>query len=138
MNNIIKPFKGVGDISFGTERSIIRKKICYNFKEIRRSEYAENTSDYFEENGVFIEYLKDNICEAIEFTRDSCLFYYDTELFSLTFSSIKKMFDKLSSNKEVEDEIGVTYFDLGIGIACEYGTDNIESIIVFSENYWQK
>ena len=136
MKNILRPFEGVDNISFGTERYKLRKIIEGDYKVIKRNEYAENTSDYYEELGFFVEYSKENICEAIEYINTSSLFYNEQNLFVLKFSVLKNKYKSLSSNIELEDEIGVTYHDLGFGVSCEFGTDNIESIIVFSSNYW--
>ena len=136
MKNVLSPFVGVDNISFGSERNKLREIIESDYKIIKRNEYAENTSDYYEELGFFVEYSKDNICEAIEYTNTSNLFYDGQNLFALKFSALQNKYDSLSSNIELEDEIGVTYHDLGFGVSCEFGTDNIESIIVFSSSYW--
>ena len=130
--NILRPFVGVNDIFFGSKRNVLREKIEGNYKEIKRNEFAENTTDFYEKLGFFIEYSKDNICEAMEFTSESNLFHNGQDLFLLEFPSLERKYNEQSLNIEVEDEIGVTYYDLGFGVACEYGTDKIESIIVFS------
>ncbi len=136
MKNTLRPFEGVNNFSFGTERNDLRIAIQEDYVTIKRNEYAENTSDYYEELGFLIEYSKDNVCEAFEFTNTSNLYYNEQNLFELKFSVLKNKYGRLSSNIELEDEIGVTYHDLGFGVSCEYGTDVIESILVFSSNYW--
>ena len=136
MENTFKPFKGINTISFNDERQKIREKINLEYKEIKRNEFAENTSDYYEQLGFFVGYSNENLCDAIEFTNESNLYYNGENLLSLTYSSLRNTYDKNSSNKEEEEEVGVTYYDLGFGLTKEFETDKIESIIIFSENYW--
>ena len=40
------------------------------------------------------------------------------------------------SAEEEEIEIGITYYDLGLGITKVYNNDKIETIIIFSKDYW--
>lgn len=136
MKNILRPFEGVDNISFGLKRNKLRTIIEGEYRVIKRNEYADNSSDYYEELGFFIEYSKDDICEAIEYTNTSSLYYNGINLFALKFSELQNKYQSLSSSIELEDEVGVTYHDLGFGVSFEFGTDNIESIIVFSNDYW--
>jgi hypothetical protein len=136
MKNIAKLFIGTNKILFGDKRDIIRKKLDENCREIKRNEYAENTSDYFENLGFFVEYSKENICEAIEFTNQTSLYLDNQNLFLLKESAIRKKYDKISKKFEIEDEIGVTYYDVGFGFTVTFGTELLESIILFSKEYW--
>jgi hypothetical protein len=138
MKNTYKPFEGTNNVSFGDKRYEIRKKLNSNYKEFKRNQFSENTLDYFEELGFFILYSKEDICEAIEFTNNSNLYNNGENLFSLSYSELRNKYDNASSNIEEEDEVGITYHDLGFGANCECSTNKIESIIIFSKDYWNE
>lgn len=136
MKYLYKPFIGIQDVSFGMQREAIRNILKSEYKEFMRNDYSDNSSDYYEKLGFFVEYSDKNICEAIEFTNKSNLIYNEEDLFSIGYVNLRNKYDKLSSKIEEEDEIGVTYHDLGFGVTCKFGADKIESIIIFSDSYW--
>jgi hypothetical protein len=98
MINKLKQFEGVGNILFGSKRTHLREIVEGTYKVIKRGEYAESTSDYYEELGFFIEYTKNNICEAIEFTSSSSLIYEGQDLFLLKYLELRRVFDERSTN----------------------------------------
>ena len=81
-------FEGIDVVKFDISRQAVRSSLNIEYNEILRNEFAENTSDYYSELGIFIEYSKDNRCQAIEFTDDCEVGYQDIELFSLDCISI--------------------------------------------------
>ncbi len=84
---------------------------------------------------MYIEYDKRDICEALEFSNGVKLLYNDKDLFSYSFNDLRKRFDILSKKIEVEvDGSNITYHDLGFSVSAKDGI--IESILVFSKNYW--
>ncbi|MBL6445374.1 hypothetical protein JMN32_03590 [Fulvivirga sp. 29W222] len=133
-NNEFIPFKGTKKISFGMTRHEIRELLDSKYITFLRNEFAENTSDYYEEKGFFIEYNSEDICDAIEFVGGS-LIYEGKDLLTLKFEDLNMMFGTLSKKKEIEDDIGVTFYDLGFG-ATRSGDGSLESLIIFSETYW--
>ncbi len=131
-----KPFIGVGIILFGDEREVVRHKInseCTTYKE---NEFTENTTDYFPKTGVFIEYDINNRCNALIFNQGTSLNSEGTDLMKFKYSELRGIYDGRSSIKEVEEEIGITYLDLGFGVNKIFGKDEIQTLIVFSKNYW--
>lgn len=137
MKNVYKPFSGTNLISFGERRNRIREKLCsYRFLEIKRNEFAESTSDYYEDISFFIEYSSDDICEAIEFTEGANLIIKGEEVFQMSYSALRQKYDMKSKSIEEEEEIGVTYHDLGFGITKKSDADSLETAIIFSKDYW--
>lgn len=130
------PFKGIDLISFGDHREKIRETLNGGFEEIKRNEFAENTSDYYPELGFFVEYDQGQSCEAIEFTGAVQLRIDGKLIFSMSYSEVRNRFDPRSNQIEEEEGFGITYHDLGFGVTCEYGTDRIESVMFFSREYW--
>lgn len=136
MKNTYKPLKGISDLSFGMTREEVRQSLNDKYTVIKRNEFAENTSDYYEERGFFVEYDENDICVGIEFTDSGNIHLDEVDLFTINFSELVNKYNKLSSNIEVEDEIGVTYHDLGFSATRKYDSDEIESILIFSKDYW--
>lgn len=50
---------------------------------------------------------------------------------------LHKKFGSISQNMEIEDEIGFTYYDLGFGFNVVFGTEDIQTLIIFPDDYWQ-
>ncbi|RUA32714.1 MAG: hypothetical protein DSY77_11515, partial [Bacteroidetes bacterium] len=113
--NNFYPFRGIDKISFGERREDIRENICETYRSILRNEFAENTSDYYESLGFFVEYNSDNICNAIEFTNDSNLYFDGIDLLKKSYQEFVGQYDQISKNKDYESDIGVTFYDLGFG-----------------------
>lgn len=105
--NIFLPFKGTDSISFGMNRETTRGLINSKYICLKRNEFAENTSDYYENEGFFIEFNVNDICEAIEFTNSGCLIYKDINLLRLSYTDIRSIYDSKSKNIEEEDDISV-------------------------------
>lgn len=132
--NTFIPFYGTDMIAFGEERNNIREKLNLEYKEYLENEFAENTTDYFESLGLFIEYDHNNKCNAMVF--EETLFYEGINLMDLSFSRLKEIYDIRSTQREVEEEIGITYYDLGFGANKVFSRDEIQTIIIFSRDYW--
>lgn len=136
MKNEFTAFKGVNEVLFGTSRVHVHEILGSNFTEVTRNQFAANSSDYYEYLGFFIEYNATDLCEAIEFIESSNLYFKDENLLSMSYSELRSKYDNLSSNIEEEEEVGVTYQVLGFGFNKVFGSNDIESIIVFSKEYW--
>lgn len=133
---IFDPFSGIGLAPFGTPREALRKSIGQDFRCFKRNEFSENTSDYYQDINLFVEYDRNDYCVAFELAAPNYLEYRKTNLFELSFLEIRKKFDIESEEFEIEDETGATYFDLGFGVFSNPDTNKVETIIIFSYNYW--
>ena len=134
--NIFVPFVGTLNIKFGEDREALRKKINCTFKNFLRNEFAQNTTDYYIKLGFFIEYNEQDRCHGIEFTKHSNLHFQGNDLFQNKYEELRDIFDSKSTYIEEEEGVGVTYRDLGFGISQEIEGEGIETIIIFTENYW--
>ena len=134
--NLFRPFKGMNNITFGLKREIVRKLIIGDFHTFLRNKFAENTTDYYRDLGLFINYNKDDECEAIEITSKGNLFFEKKNLFDYSVQDIREKFDSLSENMEEEAGNGVTYYDLGFGFSIDEEDHVIDWIIIFSQEYW--
>lgn len=129
------PYTGTDQIKFGMTRKEIRQILNLDFSSFRRNEFAENTTDFFPSLELFVEYDKNDICEALEFTKEGNLIWKGIDLCKSHFSQLTAKLDLVSSDIE-EEESTKTYHDLGITISVGKEEDEIETVMVFSKNYW--
>lgn len=134
--NVFEPFKGINEISFGMERNEIRKVLGQEYQTFRRNEFAENTSDYYSTLNLFVEYDEYDVCEAIEFTNESNLYFEGSDILKMDYKELINHYGSRSKEMEVEEDISVTFYDLGFG-ATKSENGKIETIIIFSRTYWQ-
>lgn len=127
----IEPYERVGNIKFGSERETVRKDNG-NFKEFRKSRFSKNSTDDFASFHVF--YSEDDRVEAVEFFRESNLYFHDIQLFSQSYSDLKARLNALDSNI-TEDESGIIYKTLGFSVYSPDG-EQVESILVFGKGYY--
>ena len=127
----IEPYEKVGNIKFGSERETVRKDNG-NFKEFRKSCFSKNSTDDFSSFHVF--YSEDDRVEAVEFFRESNLYFHDIQLFSQSYGDLKTRFNALDSNI-TEDESGIIYKTLGFSVYSPDG-EQVESILVFGKGYY--
>ncbi len=127
----IEPYERVDNIKFGSERETVRKDNG-NFKEFRKSRFSKNSTDDFASFHVF--YSEDDRVEAVEFFRESNLYFHDIQLFSQSYSDLKARLNALDSNI-TEDESGIIYKTLGFSVYSPDG-EQVESILVFEKGYY--
>jgi hypothetical protein len=130
------PFKGIEKVSFGMTRQNCRTVINSDFETFKRNDFAENSTDHFPGLNIFLQYDKNDICQAIEFASPNNLVYNGKNLFDLRFSELINFYSPVSKKHEIEGNISVTYYDLGFGASKTPGDDMIESVLIFSEKYW--
>lgn len=124
----IEPYERAGNIKFGSERETVRKD-NENFKEFRKSRFSKNSTDDFSSFHVF--YSEDDRVEAVEFFRESNLYFHDIQLFSQSYGDLKARLNTLDSNI-TEDGI---YKTLGFSVYSPDG-EQVESILVFGKGYY--
>ena len=127
----IKPYERVGTIKFGSNRETVRKDNG-NFKEFRKSRFSKNSTDDFSSFHVF--YNEDDRVEAVEFFRESNLYFHDIQLFTQSYGDLKTRLNALDSNN-TEDESGIIYKTLGFSVYSPDGKQ-VESILVFEKGYY--
>ena len=125
----IKTYESVGNIILGSDRETVRNNNG-NFKEFRKSIISRNTSDDFKSFHVY--YNPDNTVSAVEFFRESNLYFCNIPLFSKTYNELKTL---LMDSNIIEDSSSLIYKTLGFSI---YSPDKnqIESVIVFEKGYY--
>lgn len=127
----IETYNKVGNIKFGSDREIVRQENG-NFTEFRKSRFSKNSTDDFSSFHVF--YTENNKVEAVEFFKESNLYFHGIQLFSQSYANLKAKLNGLDSNI-IEDTSSIIYKTLGFSI---YSPDQeeIESILVFEKGYY--
>jgi hypothetical protein len=139
-SNLFIPFKGIQikgiqNIHFGMSRTKIREIMGDAYQNFRRGA-AENTTDLYKDKGLFFEYDKDDLCNAIGFANYSNLFIESENILKYSYSELTNLYSKKSLKKDIEGDKSIIFLDLGFGISKIDNTDKIESVIVFSDDYW--
>lgn len=138
--NLFIPFKGIQtngvQILFGMTRYEIHHLIGKPNQEFKRG-LSKTITDYYKDEGLFVLYDINYYCEAIEFANDSNLIINSKNVLEFGFSALVEEYGKKSIHMDIEDGKGVTFLDLGFGVSKIDNTDKIETIIVFSSNYWE-
>lgn len=127
----ISPYEGFNQISFGDSREIVRNKLG-NYTEFKKSKFSKNTTDDFGFCHVF--YTPDNKVNAIEFFPGAEVSFNNKSLFSLSYSDAKAF---LSDSSIEENDCGAKFPKYGISIFAPE-LSKIETILIYSRNYWSK
>ena len=136
-SNRFIPFQEVHNIAFGKSRNSIRELLSGSYKEFKRNKFADNATDYYESLNLFVEYDAENMCAAVELTQGAVISILGKKLFKMSYSSVLDFFKQISINFN-EDSYGVTFFDLGFGIFKTEGLDEVQTVIAFSDSYWEE
>ena len=140
-SNLFIPFKGiqikgVQNINFGMTRTEVRTIMGDLYKNFRRGA-AENTTDFYKDIGLFFEYDKNDLCNSIGFANYSNLFIESENILQYSYSELVHMYSKKSFKKDIEGDKSIIFLDLGFSVSKIDNTDKIESVGIFSSDYWE-
>ena len=130
------PFRGIGNVLFGTSRIDCRRIINSEFETFNRNEFSKSTTDYFLALDIFLEFDENDICQAIEVASPNFLALDGRNLFDFDFKELVDYYSPLSKKYEIEEGQGVTFYDLGFAASGTADGDGIVSVLVFSDKYW--
>ncbi|QAA31082.1 hypothetical protein [Clostridium manihotivorum] len=138
MNYIIKPYDSIGMISLGMSRESVREIFDNKFREFRKNQFSENTTDDFMYCHVY--YDTNNICEAVELFEPAEVSFNEFEILGVSYNLVEEFFRKLDNSIDINDA-GFTSYKYGIGIFAPYAIDEpeepVESVIVFKQGYYE-
>ncbi len=123
----LNPCKDVNGIKFGTDREEVRRILGENYKEYRKTEYDDETTDDYGDFHVF--YDEDNKMEAIEIFEGIELQMGDAVLFPAMVEDIADLFEDAEYD---EDE----FTSEGSSIGAEIEDGELVSILVGCEGYY--
>ncbi len=127
-NATLSPFKGVGEIRFGMSKTELRTLLNqpYVFMEEERDTYFEGwyqpQRDYFETDGIKVEYDKDDRCLFIEVGPEVELNYEGVYFFKSTCAELHTFFRKIDPAFETAPPFMESPF-MGMSITMPQGGD---------------
>lgn len=137
----IRPYIGVGPITFGMTAEEVRSILHCSYKEFKRTPMSKTTMDAFQPLGIFVCYDTDRKCNAVEMTQPAQPSYGVHELLGSSFAKVSELIRGLDL-EVVLDAAGLTSFALGIGLYADGWKKNslqpVESVIGFQRGYYEK
>lgn len=127
---IIKPYEQVGKMKFGMKREEVRS-LLGEFKEFRKTKSSINTTDSFGNYHIF--YDKNDIFEAIEIFEEDQVVFENKNILEMTLEEAKSFLKQSDDNLVVTNDSIVSNT---IGLSIYAPNDEIESILVFSKDYF--
>lgn len=135
----IRPYEGVGSVSFGMSRSEVRRKLESSVEAFRKSSLSKTDADAFDALGIHVHYKESDDCEAVELASPSEPLFQGRQLVGKPFDELRDWLASLDENLEV-DESGLTSYKHGIGLFAPFAADSpsepVESVIVFEKGYF--
>ncbi len=138
----IRPFHGIGPITFGMDRSEVRKTLPAPFEEYRQNEFANNTSDAFDNIGVTVHYDQDNKCECISIWSDEePVTFQERAIFKENPSQIVEWIKVLDGSAKLggENTLTSTLYCMSIGFDGDPSDPDasISDITLFTKRYYE-
>lgn len=140
MNLIIRPYIGIGEITFGMTIAEVRRSLATPIRSFLKHPTDSMPSDTFESLGVCVEYKPPGICQAVELTKPANPIWRGQAFLNLSFDSVRQWFESIDPALEIDDT-GLTSYQFGIGIYApnhyEFPKEIVEGVIIFEHGYYQ-
>lgn len=128
---IVDLLRSVNNVTFGSERDVVRKAFGRKYTEVKKNIFSQNTMDAY--NDFHIYYDKTNHFEAIEIFGDVSVVVAGKIIFPGGLDNIKMVFPKI----RLIDDICYTDIENSIGITVNLDDSSvIESILFGCEGYY--
>jgi hypothetical protein len=129
---------GIGPINLGMSR----KEVISILGEPNVSEEGRRyLNDKYHLMGLRIDYqIGTNICKAIEVTNEVELIYLGKDILSLSWEEFYRWMKE--NDPDIEEEVGsyTSYkgrIASGPNVGGDVGSKEIETVLIFSEDYWE-
>jgi hypothetical protein len=140
MDFLIVPLEGAGGIKFGMSPESARSQFSGHPRTFKRTSQDEVPCDYFENEGVFLYYDRNNELEAIEFVSPARPYLEGFSPLGKDFEVAKRELASVASQLQEEVD-GAVAVDIGVSIysplAKEDPTSPVESALVFRNGYYE-
>jgi len=135
----IRPYEGVGHLSFGMTREQIREAAGCPVETFFKTSESALATDAFSAIGIHVDYKPPDICEFIEMFSPSDPVFHGETLLNRTFAEIRDFFLTIDPNMEFDGD-GLTSRKFGIAIYAPLAADEpdepIEAVAVFERGYY--
>lgn len=135
----IEPYQCAGEIRLGQPRPGVRTALGSEYVEFRKSVKSINTTDHYEQLGVFVYYDTADLVEAIEFASPADVHFDAMPLLTMPSRAVTEHIKRIDPGLILEDD-GFISTKLGIGAYMPDGplseSDLPESILIFRLGYY--
>lgn len=132
-------YEGAGALRIGMRRDQIRDTVGSPVRTFRKTADATTLVDAFDEEGIYVYYDDEDVCEAIELASPAAPVFLGRALLGEPFAEVKDWLGTLDPSVDVDDS-GMTAPTLGFGLyapsAREAPLEPAESVIVFRRGYY--
>jgi len=139
MHLIIKPYQGVGPITFGMTMDEARAALGGSHKQFKRG-LAKTFTDSFG-FGVFVLYGLENTCVGVEMGKPSCPTLFDKRILNRPYCEMEDWLKSKDADL-VSSSTGCKSFEFGISIYAPQKKDNlnaqVEAVLVFQKGYYDQ
>jgi hypothetical protein len=140
MDLIIRPYIGIGNITFGMTVEEVRHCIAAPVKSFLKHPTDAIPTDTFEGLGIYVEYKNPGICQVVELAKPANPIWRGQSFLNLSFAAARHWFEQIDPELEVDDT-GLTSYQFGIGLYApnhrESPEENVEGVIVFEKGYYE-
>jgi len=135
----IAPKKGVGLIEFGMKVDRVRALIGATPKSFKRTPLSKHPLDYFECEGMFVNYDAAGRVEAFEFDDSAELTLKGESIQGMSPQGVKRLIQNAGANFQ-ESDVSIVSNDLGLSFWFPVKDDEpdspAQSVLVFRDGYF--
>lgn len=141
----IKPFAGVGELTFGSDREFVNTSLKMEFKTIFEETLDDVgfVTDHYREEGLMLGYFTKDFKLSYVILSDTCEAIFEgRDLLAMSYAGCLKFMRTFDEGIEEEKYVGFTSYKYGISIYAENATENpecdIEAVTVGERGYFEK
>ena len=139
MDLLIRPYEGIGPLSFGMDSGTVRSVLGGTVRSFKKTPDAKVPTDAFDGHGIHVYDDDAGRCEAVEVASPATPILQDQPLIGRPFKELRHLLEQIDPKTEV-DETGLTAPSLGIGLFAPFASDSpgepVEGVIVFKKGYY--
>jgi len=139
---IIRPYEGVGPVSFGMTREQVREALASPVNPFYRTPDSRLPTDAFDDLGLQVEYRAPDICQFVSIGHPPAIPIFQGELLLYRpFAQIRDYFLAIDPESEL-DRSGLNSFKFGIAFYAPFWKEAPEepaqTVAAFERGYWDR
>lgn len=135
----LRSYDGLGAIRFGMRRDQVRGAVGAPVRTFRKTPDATTLVDAFDNEGIYVYYDAQDLCEAVEVASPAIPILEGQTLLGKPFAELRDWLRTLDPDIEV-DESGLTAPTVGLGLyapsAQKAPNEPVDGVIVFRRGYY--
>ena len=128
----IVPFISVGDLIFGDQREVARKKLAGTFRTFEK-DVGENPTDAFDELGLHLYYDDKGLLEFIETFLPARVSFLGIDFLGRNINDVVSEM-QAAGFVATDGDVGVDFSEAGIALTVQDGT--IDGIAIHRKGYY--